>query len=429
MTWFYKDGDQGIGPVSKDELMDLIKTKRIKKNTLVRSTKMNEWRTLSELIQAKSQRSTNQSPPSEPPQIPPSGSDNTKKLETSSAMTIDKEVSFQFKGTGSGYFKIWIINVLLSIITIGIYSAWAKVRRKQYFYGNTSITGATFRYLADPIKILKGRLILFFGFVVYSIINQMLPAVASILTIGLIFVLPWLVVRSLAFNACNSAWRNIRFKFSGTYGEAAKVFILWPIVIPFTLGFILPYVFFRQKKFVVENSAYGTSPFTFKATTKDYYDIALRFFFVFIVTGSIILIVSAILVFVSRFYPAYATGLKVLPIILLILVPVVYLYSFAYFSVHSSNLLYNSSALRKHGFKATMSVNSFALIVLTNTLATVLTLGLFHPFATVRAYQYKIQHMSLKPGGGLDEFVAAELKETNALGDELSDFLDFDFGL
>ncbi|MCJ7772897.1 MAG: YjgN family protein, partial [Desulfobacterales bacterium] len=206
-------------------------------------------------------------------------------------------------------------------------------------------------------------------------------------------------------------------------------FILWPILIPFTLGFIMPYVFFRQKKFVVENSAYGTSTFTFNATAKDYYDIALRFLFIFIVTGAIILIVTAILVFVSLFYPANTTGLKVLPIIPLILVPVVYLYSFAYFSVQSSNLLYNSGALRQHSFKATMSVNPFALIVLTNTLATVVTLGLFHPFAIVRAYQYKIQHVSLIPGGNLDEFVAAELKETNALGDELSDFLDFDFGL
>ncbi|MCJ7774539.1 MAG: DUF898 family protein, partial [Desulfobacterales bacterium] len=220
MTWFYKDGDQEIGPISKDELMDLIKTKRVKKNTLVRSTKMNEWRTLGEMIQAKSQRSTDQSPPSEPPRTPPSGSDDSKQLETRSTIAVDAEVPFQFKGTGSGYFKIWIINVLLSIITLGIYSAWAKVRRKQYFYGNTSITGASFRYLADPIKILKGRIIVFFGFVVYSIINQMLPAAASILTVGFIFILPWLVVRSLAFNACNSAWRNIRFNFTGTYCEA-----------------------------------------------------------------------------------------------------------------------------------------------------------------------------------------------------------------
>jgi uncharacterized membrane protein YjgN (DUF898 family) len=68
-------------------------------------------------------------------------------------------VPFRFSGSGSEYFRIWIVNVVLSIVTLGIYSAWAKVRRKQYFYGSTRIQGASFEYLADPVKILKGRLI------------------------------------------------------------------------------------------------------------------------------------------------------------------------------------------------------------------------------------------------------------------------------
>ncbi len=32
-----------------------------------------------------------------------------------------------FTGKGSEYFKIWIVNIALSLITLGIYSAWAKV--------------------------------------------------------------------------------------------------------------------------------------------------------------------------------------------------------------------------------------------------------------------------------------------------------------
>lgn len=46
---------------------------------------------------------------------------------------------FSFTGTGSEYFRIWIVNLLLSIVTLGIYSAWAKVRRMKYFYRNTRL--------------------------------------------------------------------------------------------------------------------------------------------------------------------------------------------------------------------------------------------------------------------------------------------------
>lgn len=40
----------------------------------------------------------------------------------------------EFTGTAGEYFGIWIVNILLTIVTVGFYSAWAKVRRKRYFY-------------------------------------------------------------------------------------------------------------------------------------------------------------------------------------------------------------------------------------------------------------------------------------------------------
>src|SRR5690348_8005620 len=66
---------------------------------------------------------------------------------------------FEFTGRGGEYFRIWIVNLALTIITLGIYSAWAKVRRLQYFYRNTTLYGSSFDYHGDPIAILKGRII------------------------------------------------------------------------------------------------------------------------------------------------------------------------------------------------------------------------------------------------------------------------------
>lgn len=69
---------------------------------------------------------------------------------------------FSFTGSGSEYFRIWIVNLLLTIVTFGIYSAWAKVRRTQYFYNNTHVAGSSFDYHGKPLSILKGRAIAFF---------------------------------------------------------------------------------------------------------------------------------------------------------------------------------------------------------------------------------------------------------------------------
>ena len=55
---------------------------------------------------------------------------------------------FYFTGTGGEYFRIWIVNLILSILTLGIYSAWAKVRTNRYFYGNTQVDDTGFEYHA-----------------------------------------------------------------------------------------------------------------------------------------------------------------------------------------------------------------------------------------------------------------------------------------
>ncbi|MGE5258803.1 MAG: YjgN family protein [Hyphomicrobiales bacterium] len=324
---------------------------------------------------------------------------------------LASRVAFEFHGSGSEYFRIWIVNVLLSILTLGIYSAWAKVRNKQYFYGNTRINDAGFEYLAKPAQILRGRALVGCIFILTSMVSKFFPLADTIVGALFIFLFPWLIVRSLAFNAHNSSWRNIRFSFNATYGEAFKVYILWPLLVPLTLGIMSPYVFYRQKKFVVEHSYYGKTRFTFTATAGEYY----RIFMV----ASLISILSV----------AILGGVAVLFAPLAILALPVYLYVFALFSVKTGNLLYNSSRLNRHRMESAMQVKSYALVVLTNTLATALTLGLFHPWAKVRTMRYKTGHLTLIPAGDLDAFVANKQKEVTAIGDASGDFLNFDLGL
>ena len=47
--------------------------------------------------------------------------------------------SFVFRGTGERYFLICVVNVLLTIITLGIYLPWALMKCKRYLYAIGSI--------------------------------------------------------------------------------------------------------------------------------------------------------------------------------------------------------------------------------------------------------------------------------------------------
>jgi uncharacterized membrane protein YjgN (DUF898 family) len=353
--------------------------------------------------------------PAKPPPsgaVPPTAPPPAAIAEPPPTVKVPSRIPLRFHGTGSDYFKIWIVNIILSVLTLGIYSAWAKVRRKQYFYGNTRIDKNSFEYLADPKRILVGRIIVVVVFFTVSGVSELVPIVGPIFSLLFLIIFPWLVVRSLTFNARNSSIRNIRFDFAGTMGQAAKEYILWPLLAALTLGILSPHVYYRQKRFLVENSRYGTAPFSFAATPGDYYRIFL-------------LAAIPILIGVVAFF---GIGLLFPPLSFFVIL-VVYLYLFAYFSVSTTNLLYNSSRLEPHRMEASLRVKEYLVLVLVNSLVTAITLGFYHPWALVRIYRYKIEHLTLRPGGSLEEFAAAEQKQVSAIGEEAGDFFDFDIGL
>ena len=70
-----------------------------------------------------------------------------------------QRLRLEFRGKASEYFRIWIVNLFLTLATLGIFSAWAKVRKKRYFYSHTLLDGTSFEYRGRPIPILKGRII------------------------------------------------------------------------------------------------------------------------------------------------------------------------------------------------------------------------------------------------------------------------------
>ncbi|WKE65400.1 YjgN family protein [Gallaecimonas kandeliae] len=128
--------------------------------------------------------------------------------------------SFRFKGQGAEFFGIWIVNLLLSILTLGIYSAWAKVRTHRYFYGNTELDGDHFEYLATPRQILIGRIVTVLVLLLWGFANNASPILAMVLGLLFAVLMPVLVVRNLRFDARVTRFRNVRFDFAGGYGPA-----------------------------------------------------------------------------------------------------------------------------------------------------------------------------------------------------------------
>ena len=324
--------------------------------------------------------------------------------------TVDaapREFPFHFLGQGGEYFRIWIVNILLTILTLGIYSAWAKVRNHRYFYGNTRLSEHSFEYLASPIAILKGRLIAVGFLLLYILSEQFIPLLSLLLFLVFLVALPWLVCRAMAFRNYHTRYRNIRFGFDGQYQDALKVFVLWPLAGILSVGILFPYAIYRQKQFLVQHSRYGSCHFVPDFDAWGFYRIYLLAIGM-VVAGAILLLVPLI-------------G----PLFLL----AAYLLAFAYITANTSNLIYNHSTLAQHGFDSRLVFTRLAFIYFTNGLLILVTLGLAIPWAKVRLARYRAECLSLLANGSLDSFIAAEDKRTSALGEEIGEAFDVDIGL
>src|SRR2546421_2053872 len=176
------------------------------------------------------------------------------------ALNADERlVQPEFTGTAAEYFRIWIVNLFFTLATLGIYSAWAKVRKRRYFYGSTRLDGDSFDYFASPKAILNGRIIAVAIFAIYALAGELYPQSRYAFWAVGVLALPWLVVRALAFNSRNSAYRGLRFNFEATTKQAARVYIGMLAVVVLTLGLAFPWFMARQKAFVVSQHAFGTS--------------------------------------------------------------------------------------------------------------------------------------------------------------------------
>src|SRR2546425_152280 len=87
----------------------------------------------------------------------------------------ERLVQPEFTGTAAEYFRIWIVNLFFTLATLGIYSAWAKVRKRRYFYGSTRLDGDSFDYFASPKAILNGRIIAVAIFAIYALAGELYP--------------------------------------------------------------------------------------------------------------------------------------------------------------------------------------------------------------------------------------------------------------
>ncbi|EIU7614942.1 DUF898 domain-containing protein [Vibrio vulnificus] len=379
--------------------------------------------------------------------------------------------SIQFKGQGGEFFGIWIVNILLSVITLGIYSAWAKVRTKRYFYGNTFIAGDNFEYHAQPMQLLKGRLVALALVLIWVVANSFFP-LASLVLLGLFYVaLPWLLWSNARFDSAMTSYRNVHFAFNGSLKEAymsilgrglASLLIIAIYIaivvasanasamVATLLGFgtlVLMFVLYAWvvagiHQYFASGYQYGDWKFVAKIETGFFLKTYCKAMLIGFLTAVAFMIVMGTFVLGTDIMNIFAGEVDLLEgkgdfayVVLTYLVTITMSLGItAYTTTRIRNYVFSrltataeAQSETEFRFASTFGVWDYMSLIVTNFLLQVITLGLARPWVMVRTSRYVASHTGVI--GDMDTLKATDQDSAvkNAISDEVAQA--FDLGL
>lgn len=335
----------------------------------------------------------------------------------------------KFTGKSSEYFFIWLTNIFLITITLGVYSAWATVREHRYFYNHMELDGEKFDYHAQPLQILIGRLLVVAGIVILFFLLKMAPKQGLAVLLLLMALIPWGIIHNWRYNAVMSSYRGVRFNYtcrvlrtywvlmlcpallgagvytalavlagiSSIFGYAIMLLTVVILIVP-ALALINGILCAMQYDLYVKNMYFGHSPFVVKLKK-------LSFIKIYLVSWSIIILflISSLVLDRTFYISLYQTVVlgrvfDVLSLLqdhggILLLNMFVLLFSFlianSYYTVAQRNYLYNQMTLNTNiRFHSSVKMFPYMWLILSNSLMTVLTLGFAFPVAKVRFARY-----------------------------------------
>lgn len=357
-----------------------------------------------------------------------------------------REEAIRFTGRAGEYYGIWLANLVLGILTLGVFSAWAKVRRKRYFLGHTFVLGDRLDYHARGGTILKGRLAVVAALLAYGALGYVDPLAQSAALVALVGVWPWLLNRALAFDARMTSWRNVRFDWHGRYWGVMAIYTLWPLAAVLTLGLLTPIAARAARHYLANHYALGRTRFAAATPQGPWWAAFLGAILIAALFGvpcaaiarGIALAVGRVVTGVDAGDHAFEFTLlcwlhfleeaAVLAFALLSLLPL--WLGIVFFRVQARNIVVEALTLGDAArFHSRLRPLGYFWILVSNAALALATALQLYPWAQIRRWRYLAQRTAVTAPDPAAVFVAGEAAAGDALADAASDIGGIEIGL
>jgi len=367
----------------------------------------------------------------------------------------------RFSGSGSEYFRIWIVNLLLTLVTLGLYFPWAKARRLRYFYGNTHVGEHPLDFHGNPSRMLRGYLLVAALLALYSLAGQFSPTAGLIAFFVVAAIWPALFRAGQRFRLANTSWRGLRFRFTGTTAGAYRAML--PLFVPSALllavlavvgdangqpspraavGFgllpialllLVPLFWWMLKKYQHDHMALGDNQTTLRTGAGSFYLVSLL---VGLVGGAVIGIVGGVGfgAFKALGRGGNTGALGAAMVAFFVAIMLVYLAVIIvvrpFITARLQDLVWSATQSPDIRFGSALRFRALLGLTIRNWLLILVTLGLYWPFAAIAMARLRLEAVNVSTRLAPDEFESRVREHADdAAGDAAGDLFGIDIGL
>jgi uncharacterized membrane protein YjgN (DUF898 family) len=370
----------------------------------------------------------------------------------------------EFTGSGGEYFRVWIVNLLLSIVTLGFYTPLARRRTAQYFYGHTIVADSPLEFTAQTRRMVIGFVLfalLYGAFKLASNTGQ--DRVVAVMLLAAAALAPYLWGSAMRFRFNATRWRGVRLQFTASWWEVYRAswpvfafvlvwvagIALFPVVLPRPRGSgsLAPAITiaiatavlsilcairleYNAKSLVVARGRIGGQPGRWKPQFSDFVRIWLATLAVFVVVVALVVLVIGLTVGGSFALFKGMKGGGASAVLLGIVIGVVTVFLLflasaparAYREARMFQLVWNNIGVSHIArFRCDLKPWRYVGLRVKNVLLGLLTLGFYRPFAVASEYRMKTESVTLHAKGGLDQLSGQLAREEQGVGDAIAD--------
>ncbi len=311
-----------------------------------------------------------------------------------------RSYQLSFHGKGFDFFKIQLVNLILSIVTLGLYYPWARAKTLSYLYSQTRFESQPFVFTGTGAEMFRGFIKAFIFIIAMYVIlicsaflgegAQQLALLGAYLFF--LAMVPLILHGSYKYRMAKTVWSGIRFGYTGDRKELIRLFLKGVFFTVITFGIYGAWFRINMRKYLLGHVRMGNAEFTYKGDGGDFFILNLKGYFLTLFTLGI-----------YSFW--WQRDL------------------FRYF-VDNLRLSHYDEKVR---FRSTASGGDFAGLLIVNFLIIVITLGLGYAWVVTRTLDFGMKHIAIEGEIDFNELAQTQGDYSDATAADLSDFFDFGF--